>query len=155
MKYIISIGSNIKPAHHVPWVIQKMYDEFDAVVVSRFYRTHAYAMKSHTVFWNGAVMVESSLSQENLKRLLCEWEVTSGRNRNHPQCSTRDRTLDLDILWQDQRGWLEDISKLRNLPYMWQPISSLLALPTNKGHCGIVWFLMCKVLLGGKRKRLK
>lgn len=155
MKYIISIGSNIKPARHVPWVIEKMYDEFDTVVVSRFYRTDAYAMTSHTVFWNGAVMVESTLSREALKVLLCSWEIASGRNRSHPQCSTRDRTLDLDILWQEKQGWFEEVSILRGLPYIWQPISSLLALPGNKKKCGGVWFSMCKALLGGKRKRLK
>ena len=155
MKYIVSVGSNIRPSKHVPWVCKKMYNEFDTVVVSRFYRTHAYAMTSHTVFWNGAMMIESHLSRKDLKTLLCDWEMMSGRNRSHPKCSTRDRTLDLDILWQDEQGWFEDVTTLKSLPYMWQPISSLLALRNHKKRCAIVWFSTCGMLLGGKRKYLK
>lgn len=155
MKYIISIGSSIKPSQHVPWAMQKMCCEFDTVVVSRFHRTQAQGMKSHSLFWNGAVMVESDLSEPNLKTLLCSWEEESGRDRSHPQSSVKDRTLDLDILWQDKRGWLEDLSKLKRLSYVWQPISSLLTLRVSKSDRNIVWFSMCNMLLGGRRIQLK
>jgi len=155
MRYIVSIGSNINPSQHVPWVVRQMHQAFDEVVVSRFYRTQAFAMLSRYSFWNGAVMVRSDLSQDDLKKLLCDWEAESGRDRKHPQCSIRDRTLDLDILWQDKHGWFESVDDLKSLPYMWQPVRSLLGLSVAKSKFDIVWFFVSKQLLGGRRRRLR
>jgi 2-amino-4-hydroxy-6-hydroxymethyldihydropteridine diphosphokinase len=155
MRYIISIGSNVNPSQHVPWAIENMQQMFNEVVVSRFYRTQAFAMSSKHCFWNGVVMLSSDLACDALKNLLSCWEVESGRDRNHPQCSTRDRTLDLDILWQDGCGWLDDVEGLKKLPYMWQPVCSLLGLRVAKLKQGTVWFVVNHELLGGRRKKLR
>ncbi len=153
--YIVSIGSNIKPSHHVTWVVQHMNQAFGELIVSRFFQTQAFLMVSRHSFWNGVVMFSSDLPFDELKKLLSDWEVESGRNRNHPQCSIRDRTLDLDILWQDQSGWLDSIKELKGLPYIWYPMCSLLGLRAMKPRLGTVWFMVGCELLGGKRKRLR
>ena len=155
MKYIVSLGSNIRPSKHVPWVCKKMYDEFDSVVVSRFVRTKAYAMDSKHIFWNGAVMIETDLLFGALKSKLCMWEEASGRNRSHPQSSTRDRTLDLDILWCEE-GWIEPVSALRKMPYIWLPVQSLLgSLGSSSSLCRPVWFKCSGKLFGKRQKALK
>jgi len=131
MKYILAIGSNIKPHVHVRQVLKKMLNEFDEVKVGKFFYSPAYGMNSHRLFWNGAVAIESGLSPNTLKMLLCQWEKESGRNREHPKCSLRNRTLDIDVIWGDSCGWLESLAYIRERSYMWLPLSSLLKW---KGH---------------------
>jgi len=153
MKYILAIGSNIRPHVHVRQVLKKMVHTFDEVRVGKFFYSPAYGMHSHRLFWNGAVSIDTHLSPAALKMLLCQWEKESGRNRDHPKCSLRDRTLDMDIIWGASCGWLESIACLRERPYVWLPISSLLDL--KGGVCEplhpIFFSLSGKVL--GRRPR--
>jgi len=125
LKYILSIGSNIQPYIHVRQVLQKMHHNFDEVYVGRFFRSPADGMQSNHLFWNGAVLIDTPLSPINLKSRLCEWEEESGRDRSHAQCSLRDRTLDVDILWCEDTGWLELLSHVKACPYLFFPVSSL------------------------------
>ncbi len=153
MKYIITLGSNLKPNQHIPWALAKMLEAYPCMTVGRFFRTQAYAMSSKYIFWNGAALIDTPLSHAGLKEKLCEWEVQSGRDRVHPQCSFKDRTLDLDIVWSHELGWLDSLSTLKGLPYLWCPVSSLFRTVSYSSTTQLkpVWFRFKGRLLGRRR----
>lgn len=153
MKYILAIGSNIRPHIHVRDALKKMMACFDAVRVGKFFYSPAYGIKSSRMFWNGAVLIETDLSPQALKDLLCGWEQASGRNRLHPKCSLRDRTLDIDIIWGDACGWLESPNYIQQRLYVLLPVASLLRYrhAAIKSLRPVFFVLQGKVL--GKRIR--
>ena len=156
MTYMIAIGSNRRPQRNVPDALKKMLAAFGTVRVGRFFRTKGHHMSSAHRFWNGAVMVDAPFMQDQLKQRLFQWEKESGHDRSHSQCSTRDRTLDLDMVWGEHVGWLDDLSALKDLPYLWQPICSLLTVHSRKSHTMIpVRFKVQGVLLGSRSLQIK
>ncbi len=156
MKYLLAIGSNIKPEIHVRSALNQCLAHFDAVWVGRFYTSPAHGMQSNRVFWNGAIAFESSLSAAALKVLLCRWEGDSGRDRAHPECSKRDRTLDLDLLWCEDSGWLEPLHHVQHTAYVFLPLASLLGLRSKQRlHLRPKYFSFRGQLLGGRRLRLR
>jgi len=146
---LLAIGSNIKPHKHIPWVLKKMKSDFIHVKTGRFFRTKALNIVSAHVFWNGALQLETNLSSIDLKKKLVSWEIASGRNRRDPLSSSKDRTLDLDILWSSQEGWFEEVSYLKQLPYVWGPVCSVIPCfhLYNRSSYRPLWFkLGCKLV---------
>lgn len=158
---MLAVGSNILPGVHVPWAIERMVSFFPFLVVGRFYRTCPVAIRTYRRFWNGAVLVESGLSVREVKKTLCEWEIESGRNRSHPNCSQRDRTLDIDILWSEGSGWIMPRALIEETPYLALPASGLLSLKSRqKGSPRPLdyrpaCFVACDRLLGLRPVRVK
>ncbi len=156
MKYLLAVGSNLHPKVNVRWVLSRMQCEFDYVRVGRFYHSQPSGMKSGHSFWNGAVMVESRMDIIDLKTCLCMWEVESGRDRMHPKCSLRNRTLDVDITWSDCDGWVERVETIMKHSYLHAPLSSLMFLPpVRKGTLKPIYFSFQGRLLGGRPVSLK
>jgi len=156
MKYLLAVGSNLHPKVNVRWVLSRMKYSFDYVKVGCFYRSQPRGMKSGNSFWNGAVMVESGMDVVGLKECLCLWETETGRDRKHPKCALRDRTLDLDIVWNERDGWLESIDTIMQNSYLYMPLSSLVfLLPIRKGTLKPIYFSFQGRLLGGRAVSLK
>jgi len=126
VKYLLSVGSNIRPAENMRSVLLQMAGVFFDIKVGRFFRSPAYGMRSFRPFWNGVVLMRSDLDVHVLKAQLCQWEEESGRDRSHPNCSIRDRTLDVDIVWSEGSGWLLSKENITTLPYLRAPIASLM-----------------------------
>jgi len=154
--YLLAVGSNLQPEKHVRWMLRQMFEIFEAVQVGRFFSSKAYGIKSRHLFWNGAVIVQTSLNVEDLKTQLSEWEVLSGRDRSHPQCSLRDRTLDIDIVWSSVDGWYESLAKIKECDYLAVPLSSLAHFRVpSRGRMKPVFFRWQKKLLGARPVCLK
>ena len=155
MKYLIAIGSNIRPRHHIPWALDRMCDVFASVRAGKFYRMRPMGMESRRLFWNGAVEIESPLGGADLKRLFVEWEESRGRDRGHAKCSLRDRPLDIDILWIEEDGWLIPKSRLVGLPYLFAPAASLMRGLTWRNDGTPVCFRVRGRLVGCRPVRLR
>jgi len=156
LRYILSVGSNIRPQIHVRWVLKQMLNRFDDIYVSRFFRVPAYGMWSKHEFWNGAVMIDSDDEADVLKAVLSKWEEQSGRDRSHPQCSLRDRTLDIDIIWNEGCGWVEPMEIIRSRPYLNLPISSFMKIKVKERTLlKPVYFSLNGHLLGSRLVHLK
>ncbi len=156
MKYLLAVGSNLHPKVNVRWVLSRMKYRFDHVKVGRFYHSQPSGMKSGHSFWNGAVMIETRMDVIDLKECLCMWEVESGRDRMHPKCSLRNRTLDVDIVWGERDGWMESIETIMQHSYLHAPLSSLVFFsPVRKGTLKPIYFSFEGRLLGGRSVFLK
>ncbi|RMH42727.1 MAG: 2-amino-4-hydroxy-6-hydroxymethyldihydropteridine diphosphokinase [Gammaproteobacteria bacterium] len=160
-RLLFALGSNVRPGRHVPWAIEKMAASFSCLIVGKFYRTRPMAIKSCRRFWNGAVLAESRMSVSEIKRMLCAWERESGRDRSHPDCSWRDRTLDIDILWSDCSGWITPREAIEKTPYLALPATALLPIKwsrisnTRVLNYSPACFIACGKLLGLRPVRLK
>jgi len=156
VKYLLTIGSNVQPASNVRWALSQMLDAFGNIKVGRFFQTPACGMKSSRLFWNGAVLIDIPMEKKDLKVRLCKWEEESGRDRTHPKCSTRDRTLDIDIVWSEQSGWLISHENITNADYLTAPIASLMPIcfPHRDRLMPIYFSFRCK-LLGVRPVHLK
>jgi len=156
MKYLLAIGSNVRPNLNIRWVLCQMLDAFDGVEVGRFFCSQANGMESRHLFWNGAVLIEAHSELQALKEQLCRWEVESGRDRTHPKCSLRDRTLDIDIVWSDQDGWYVSPDNIARVAYLAGPIASLMpVIFPRQESLAPVYFSFHQRILGGRPIRLK
>ncbi len=131
MRYLLAVGSNLRPARHVPWLLSEVSAHGSLLMVSPFFRSQAQYMRSRHLFWNGVLLVDVPFPPRECKDRLCRWEERSGRDRSHPRCSLRDRTLDVDILWNEQEGWCESPQDVFQCAYLAHPLRALLRYPSR------------------------
>lgn len=98
MFYLCSIGSNLEPAHHVSLAVAELLERFGHLRLSSVIQTKPVGMRSRHDFLNCLFIVESELSQAQLKAEFVTMELAHGRDRNDPRCKVADRPLDIDIL---------------------------------------------------------
>lgn len=98
MFYLGSIGSNLQPAQHVPWVVRELVELAGRLRLSPVIVTEPAAMQSCHRFANALFLLESPLLPAELKARFNALEAEHGRDRSDPQRSVKDRTLDLDLL---------------------------------------------------------
>ncbi|MGY3944674.1 2-amino-4-hydroxy-6-hydroxymethyldihydropteridine diphosphokinase [Aeromonas tecta] len=98
MFYLCSIGSNLDPAQHVSQAVGELLARFGQLRLSSVIQTKPVGMQSHHDFLNCLFIVESELSQAQLKAEFVTMELTHGRDRGNPLCKVVDRPLDIDIL---------------------------------------------------------
>ncbi|MEX1058320.1 MAG: 2-amino-4-hydroxy-6-hydroxymethyldihydropteridine diphosphokinase [Natronospirillum sp.] len=107
--YYFSIGSNIAPESHIPKAIDAFAAVFGAVTLGRFFRTPPVGMVTDSQFINGcfAVGVEQNfpLSQEWFDRLCKVIEIQHGRPIDQPGRHKRNRTLDIDYLFNSHQDY--------------------------------------------------
>ena len=97
--FLVGLGSNIDPEFHVINTLEKLTELFGVVLVSSVIRTEPFGMSDHSQpFLNGALALTCTLNAAELQRILHQLEIKAGRDRAHPQSSTRARPLDLDVL---------------------------------------------------------
>jgi 2-amino-4-hydroxy-6-hydroxymethyldihydropteridine diphosphokinase len=106
MYYVISIGSNIQPEQYVVKAISLLAERFGSLYLYPAVYTQAQAVESDHLFINSLLVLQSNWTASRLKTELCQIEELLGRDRSDPRRSVKDRSCDLDILWQ-QEDWSE------------------------------------------------
>ena len=107
MYYVISIGSNIQPEHHVAVAVSTLAKNFGSLYLYQRVYTQAQLVESNHVFINSVLVLKSTMPATALKAELCRIEEQLGRDRSDPKRSVKDRSCDLDILSRLQQ-WSED-----------------------------------------------
>lgn len=111
---VIGIGSNINPEVNILKMLKILGKKVKIIKVSSFIQTKPIGIARQPDFTNGAVKIETRLSQEELKSLLISVEDELGRDRQSSKFGPR--TIDLDIVvWNskivDQDFYLRDFLK--------------------------------------------
>lgn len=97
---ILSLGSNLQPAHHLGRAVQALRQRFGPVTASSAYRTAAVGFDGPD-FVNNAVALHTGLDVQALDAWLHALEDAEGRDRSQPRYSSR--TLDVDIVFYGDR----------------------------------------------------
>lgn len=95
-KVVVAIGSNIEPEKNVELAREHISAELKIIKKSRFIKTKPIGNKNQPEFLNGALLIESNMTLENLKGLLREIEDKIGRNRHNDKFGPR--VIDLDVV---------------------------------------------------------
>jgi 2-amino-4-hydroxy-6-hydroxymethyldihydropteridine diphosphokinase len=97
---VISVGSNIEPEKHVRWARQRIAEELKLVAESEFVETEPIGRPDQPNFLNGAFLVETSRSRDELEAWLKSLEQELGRVKQADKYGPR--TIDLDlVVWND------------------------------------------------------
>jgi 2-amino-4-hydroxy-6-hydroxymethyldihydropteridine diphosphokinase len=98
---IVGIGSNIDADAHIRRMLDLLGSRVRILKTSKFITTKPIGITDQPDFTNGAVKIETDLSQDELKALLISIEDQLGRNRQVPRFGPR--TMDLDIvIWNGE-----------------------------------------------------
>ena len=93
---VIGLGSNIDPEANLEQAVQELKSRFKVSKQSQWIRTKPIGIKDQPDFYNGALLMETELEQQSLKKELKRIEDLLGRDRSLPKFGPR--TIDLDIL---------------------------------------------------------
>jgi len=93
---LLSLGSNLRPHHHLQAALRVLRERFGRIAVSPAYRTPAVGFDGPD-FLNNAVMLDTDLPLAELDHWLHAVEDAHGRDRSGPRFS--DRTLDIDVVY--------------------------------------------------------
>ncbi|MBF0281127.1 MAG: 2-amino-4-hydroxy-6-hydroxymethyldihydropteridine diphosphokinase [Zetaproteobacteria bacterium] len=121
-RIIIGLGSNIEPEQHLTSAAQALRQHFSDIIFSPVYRSQAVGMEGDD-FLNACAMFTYGGGREALLSQLKGLEDQHGRDRSHG--SWKPRTLDLDLLMQDDQVVDADIYKYAHI---YVPIGHLIAL---------------------------
>ncbi len=94
----LSLGSNIAPEQHLARAIAELRAAFGPVILSPVYRTAAVGFDGAD-FLNGAAIVHTDRSPQDLNDWMHALEDRHGRDRSGPRFG--DRPLDIDIVLFD------------------------------------------------------
>jgi 2-amino-4-hydroxy-6-hydroxymethyldihydropteridine diphosphokinase len=124
-RYFIAIGSNLNPESQIRQALTLLADKVAILKLSTFYQTTPIGLPSAPDFINGVMLIESTLSPEELKvEILAPIENALGRTH---ACGTRIIAMDLDLFSFDQpntpctKPWQEVLSR----PYLVQSMLEL------------------------------
>ena len=104
----IALGSNLPS----PWggreqnlrvAIERLSALGEVTAISSFYDTAPVLYTNQPRFLNAAALLRMSLEPAPLLRALLEIEIMMGRDRSPGALAKGPRTLDLDLLWFDNR----------------------------------------------------
>lgn len=93
---IVEMGSNIEPDKNIKRALGLLQQQNQVIAVSAIITTTPVGIKHQPNFRNGAVKIETPLSQSKFKQYLKEVEDELKRDRNLPKFGPR--TIDLDII---------------------------------------------------------
>jgi len=122
VRFLIGMGSNIEPEHHLCAAAQAIRQQFGQVDFSSVYRSKAVGMDGDD-FLNACCIFSADLTHENLLYWLKALEDEHGRDRS--EGSWKPRTLDLDILLIDDAVVDEDLYRYGHI---FVPASELIRL---------------------------
>ena len=98
---VIALGSNIEPESNLELAVVELNSRFKVSKRSQWIRTEPIGIQDQPYFYNGALLLETKLGLEALKRELKKVEDLLGRDRSLPKFGPR--IIDLDILiWNGQ-----------------------------------------------------
>ena len=103
---VIGLGSNIDPEANLEQAVLELKSRFKVSKRSQWTRTKPIGIQDQPDFYNGALLMETELEQQSLKKELKRIEDILGRDRSLPKFGPR--TIDLDILIWDKKVVDED-----------------------------------------------
>ena len=103
---VIGLGSNIEPEANLEQAVQELKSRFKVSKRSQWTRTKPIGIQDQPDFYNGALLMETELEQQSLKKELKRIEDILGRDRSLPKFGPR--TIDLDILIWNKKVVDED-----------------------------------------------
>ena len=103
---VIGLGSNIDPEANLEQAVQELKSRFKVSKRSQWIRTKPIGIQDQPDFYNGALLIETELEQQSLKKELKRIEDILGRDRSLPKFGPR--TIDLDILIWNKKVVDED-----------------------------------------------
>ena len=103
---VIGLGSNIDPEANLEQAVLELKSRFKVSKRSQWTRTKPIGIQDQPDFYNGALLMETELEQQSLKKELKQIEDILGRDRNLPKFGPR--TIDLDILIWNKKVVDED-----------------------------------------------
>ena len=103
---VIGLGSNIDPEANLEQAVQELKSRFKVSKRSQWTRTKPIGIQDQPDFYNGALLMETELEQQSLKKVLKQIEDILGRDRSIPKFGPR--TIDLDILIWNKKVVDED-----------------------------------------------
>ncbi|TBW54880.1 2-amino-4-hydroxy-6-hydroxymethyldihydropteridine diphosphokinase [Marinobacter halodurans] len=98
MWYLCGLGSNICPEQNLPRALDILVQKTGCLRISPVVATRPEGIDSDRGFLNALVVLQSPLSERELKAWFNGVEETLGRDRSDPASSLKDRTIDIDIL---------------------------------------------------------
>ena len=103
---VIGLGSNIDPEANLEQAVLELKSRFKVSKRSQWTRTKPIGIQDQPDFYNGALLMETELEQQSLKKELKRIEDILGRDRSLPKFGPR--TIDLDILIWNKKVVNED-----------------------------------------------
>ena len=103
---VIGLGSNIDPEANLEQAVQELKSRFKVSKRSQWTRTKPIGIQDQPDFYNGALLMETELELQSLKKELKRIEDLLGRDRSLPKYGPR--TIDLDILIWNKKVIDED-----------------------------------------------
>ncbi len=103
---VIGLGSNIDPEANLEQAVLELKSRFKVSKRSQWTQTKPIGMQDQPDFYNGALLMETELEQQRLKKELKRIEDILGRDRSLPKFGPR--TIDLDILIWNKKVVDED-----------------------------------------------
>ena len=103
---VIGLGSNIDPEANLEQAVLELKSRFKVSKRSQWTRTKPIGIQDQPDFYNGALLMETELEQQSLKKELKRIEDLLGRDRSLPKYGPR--TIDLDILIWNKKVIDED-----------------------------------------------
>ena len=103
---VIGLGSNIDPKANLEHAVLELKSRFKVSKRSQWTRTKPIGIQEQPDFYNGALLMETELEQQSLKKELKRIEDILGRDRSLPKFGPR--TIDLDILIWNKKVVDED-----------------------------------------------
>ena len=103
---VIGLGSNIDPEANLEQAVLELKSRFKVSKRSKWTRTKPIGIQDQPDFYNGALLMETELEQQSLKKELKRIEDILGRDRSLPKFGPR--TIDLDILIWNKKVVDED-----------------------------------------------
>ena len=103
---VIGLGSNIDPEANLEQAVLELESRFKVSKRSQWTRTKPIGIQDQPDFYNGALLMETELEQQSLKKELKRIEDLLGRDRSLPKYGPR--TIDLDILIWNKKVIDED-----------------------------------------------
>ena len=93
---VIALGSNIDPEENLKLAVVELKSKFKVLKQSQWIRTKPIGIQDQPDFFNGALLLETKMNLESLKKELKSVEDLMGRDRSLPKFGPR--VIDLDIL---------------------------------------------------------
>lgn len=113
--YLCSMGANLAPEENFAKARSKL-TPLGEVHYSRAVYTKPVDIDTEHDFLNSLFVISTQLDAEVLKMAFNKIETELGRDRDDPECSQKDRPMDLDILgaideevWQTVPDYLEGV----------------------------------------------
>ncbi len=98
---VIGLGSNIDAAANMNRSVELLKEQFSVLKVSQWMQTQPIGITDQPIFFNGALMLETTLELKALNSKLKDIEDQMGRNRSRPKFGPREIDLDV-ILWNGE-----------------------------------------------------